>query len=110
MGIPWFDSKEVEEFAVFLANVFCQRVPLSALEQSGSKNERALNDALRVINSQVDQFIHNKSINLYKKACFGNKLKWALKGANYPDVFIDQLVLDLLARISGQGGGGQIIQ
>ena len=103
MVFAWFDSNEVEDFAILLAKDFCQRVPYSILEQSNSRNGRALNSVLLSIDLQVDKFFGDKSINIYKKACFGNKLKWALKGANYPEVFVDRFVLRLLSRISGHG-------
>ncbi len=39
--------------------------------------------------SRISAFAAERRPNLYQKACFGNRIKWALKEAGYPAPFVD---------------------
>ena len=38
--------------------------------------------------SRIGAFAAERRPNLYQKACFGNRIKWALKEAGYPAPFV----------------------
>lgn len=101
MALNWFDTKEVEAFSVLLGNDFCQRVSLSVVSENKREATRKLDAATHVILARVDKFVANRRFNFYKKACFGNKFKWHLKDAGYPDSIVDPLVLAVVKRFSG---------
>lgn len=101
MIFNWFDTKEIETFAVSLGNDFCQRVPLSTAKESTRDAARLLDGASHIILARVDKFVVNQRLNFYKKACFGNKFKWHLKDAGYPDAIVDPVVLAVVKRLSG---------
>ncbi len=100
MAFNWFDTKEVEEFAVLLGNDFCQRLSVSLASENTRETTRALDGATHVVFARVDKFVMTRRLNFYKKACFGNKLKWHLKDAGYPDAIVDPVVLAVVKRLS----------
>lgn len=101
MIVNWFDTKEVERFAVSLGEEFIQRVPVSAIKESAGTGGRLLDAATQVLLVRIDKFVAGKKNNFYKKACFGNKFKWHLKDAGYPDAMVDSVVLAVVRRFAG---------
>src|SRR6266581_3721030 len=83
----WFDCKEVDEFADTIVADLVKRFPPSDVGVPARKAADRL--------------------NLYKKAHLGNRVKWALKEAGYPEEFVDALTYELVTvvtLVSGRRG------
>ena len=53
-----------------------------------------------MIFARVEKFARSRSLNLYKKARLGNRIKWSLKDAGYPAEFADSLTFELVTVVT----------
>jgi len=98
--LKWFDTRESENFARSLAGDIITKIPLSSL--SGYKRGDAGKHAksLQSLHGRVEKFRQGEQLNFYKTAKLGNILKWELKEAGYPEDFVDQIVKDVVVRLT----------
>jgi hypothetical protein len=96
MPFGWFSTKEVDRFADSLVAELLERFPHTGLDVASRKSaERAVKTLDRMYSS-ISSFAAQHRPNLYQKARFGNRLKWALKDAGYPDPFIETVTHELV--------------
>jgi len=57
----------------------------------------SLGDDRDRIFSRISAFAAEHRPNLYQKACFGNRIQWALKEAGYPAPFVQVVTQKFLA-------------
>src|SRR5438105_5195788 len=89
MLLDWFSSKHIDEFADSIVAELRQHFPQAGLDLSTKKSaEKALKTLDRIF-SRISAFAAERRPNLYQKACFGNRIKWALKEAEYPQPFVE---------------------
>lgn len=89
MLLDWFSRKHIDEFADSIVAELLQRFPQSGVDLSTTKSaEKALRTLDRIF-SRINAFAAERRPNLYQKACFGNRIKWALKEAGYPAPFVE---------------------
>ena len=97
MLLSWFSRKHIDEFADSIIAELLQRFPQSGLDLSSTKSaEKALKTLDRIF-SRISAFAAKRRPNLYQKACFGNRIKWALKEAGYPAPFVEAATQKLMA-------------
>lgn len=89
MLLDWFSRKHIDEFADSIVAELLQRFPQSGVDLSTRKSAEKAMRTLDRIFSRISVFAAERRPNLYQKACFGNRIKWALKEAGYPDPFVD---------------------
>lgn len=100
MILRWFDTKEVDEFADSVVAELQQRFPPSGVDLSTRKAiDRVMKNVER-IGARVADFGRARRLNVYKKARFGNRIKWALKEAKYPDPFVDVMTQELVTQLT----------
>src|SRR5438552_17902592 len=104
MLLDWFSRKDVDQFADSIVAELLQHFPQAGLDVSTKKTaERAMKKLDRML-LRISRFAAEHRPNLYQKACFGNRVKWALMEAGYSapfvvvcnNVFITQLTLCLV--------------
>jgi hypothetical protein len=110
----WFDCTAVNEFADSAVADFVTRVPPSTIEAPGKYTASRLKGANDMIFTRAEAFARAQPPNLYKKAQLGNRVKWGLREAGYPEEFVDALTYELVTVItlasrkatkaSGRGG------
>jgi len=89
MLLDWFSRKDVDEFADSIVSELLQHLPQAGVDVSTRKAaERAMKKIDRML-VRISQFAAEHRPNLYQKACFGNRVKWALKEAGYPAPFVE---------------------
>jgi len=89
MLLDWFSTKQMDEFADSVVAELRQHFPQAGLDLSTKKSaEKALRTLDRIF-TRISAFAAERRPNLYQKACFGNRIKWALKEANYPEPFVE---------------------
>ena len=104
MVLNWFDTKEIDKFADAISADFLARFPPSEIEAQKRKGAARFKKARDAVFAQTEDFVRAKSLNMYKKARLGNRFKWALKEAGYPDKFIDSLTYELTAFVAVKAG------
>jgi len=89
MLLRWFSRKHIDEFADSIVAELLQRFPQSGLDLSTRKSAEKAMTTLDRIFSRISAFAAQQRPNLYQKACFGNRIKWGLREAKYPEPFVE---------------------
>lgn len=89
MVLSWFSTKEVDAFADSVIAELRERFPQAGVDVSTQKAAEKAMKTLDRIFDNIAAFAARRRPNLYQKARFGNRIKWALKDAGYPEPFID---------------------
>jgi hypothetical protein len=77
-----------------------KRFPQAGVDVSTRKSaERAMKN-LEKMYSSVTAFAVQHRPNLYQKARFGNRMKWALKDAGYSDAFVDLVTHEFVKHLT----------
>lgn len=95
----WFKSKDVDEFADALVAEVRQRFPPAGVELSAKKGAERLSKIHQALFARVTAFARGNRLNLYRKARLGNRVKWALLDAGYPNRFVDAFVHELVTTV-----------
>jgi len=89
MLLDWFSRKHIDAFADAIVAELLQRFPQAGVDLTTAKSaEKALRTLDRIF-TRISAFAAERRPNLYQKACFGNRIKWAWKEAGYPPSFVD---------------------
>jgi hypothetical protein len=100
MLFDWFNTKEVDAFADSVVAELQQRFPPSGVDLSTQRAvDRVAKNVDRLM-ARVGEFARSRRLNLYKKARFGNRIKWALKEARYPELFVDVMTHQLVTELA----------
>ena len=98
MVFAWLDTKEVDAFADSVVKELLERFPPTGVDLSTQKSvERVLKNVDKLL-GRVTEFTRSRKLNVYKKARFGNRVKWALREAKYPPQFVDIMTHKLVER------------
>src|SRR5262245_3167191 len=100
MLFGWLDTKEVDAFADSVVAELLRRFPPSGVDLSSKKAVERVVKQVEALMARVAEFARGHKLNVYKKARFGNRIKWALKDANYPDLFVDVMTQELVTQVT----------
>ncbi len=89
MLLDWFSRKHIDEFADSIVAELLRHFPQSDAEVSTKKSAEKAMRTLDRIFMRISAFAAERRPNVYQKACFGNRIKWALKDAKYPEPFVE---------------------
>ena len=90
MGIfGWFDTREGDELVQAIVNELVKRVPPATLPAKDKKAALRLRNTHDAVFARAGKYARTHKLNVYKKARFGNRVKWALREAKYPPQFVD---------------------
>lgn len=89
MLLGWFATKEIDAFADSMVAELVQRFPQAGVDVSTRKSAERATKNLEKMYSSITAFAVERRPNIYQKARFGNRIKWALKDAGYPEPFVD---------------------
>lgn len=95
--LGWFDTAEVDRLADTVVADVTRRVPPSSLTRESAKRFSRMTE---VISDQVRAFARSQRPNIYKRARLGNRVKWALKDAGYPEAFVDAFTTELVTLVT----------
>ena len=96
----WFDTKEVDGFAERLVAEVMQRMPVSSIGTTAKKSRERISRMTDVLSDQVRAFALSHRLNVYKRARLGNRVKWALKDAGYPETFVDAFTYEVVTLLA----------
>jgi hypothetical protein len=89
MLLDWFSRKHIDAFADAIVAELLQRFPQAGVDLTTAKSaEKALRTLDRIF-TRISAFAAERRPNLYQKACFGNRIKWGLREAGYPEPFVE---------------------
>lgn len=100
MVLNWFSTKEVDALAESVITELCARFPPRGADVSTQRSAERAMKTLDRIYANIAVFTARRRPNLYQKARFGNRIKWALKDAGYPEPFIDVATHELLKHLA----------
>jgi len=98
--LGWFNTKELDEFADALVAELRERVPPSGGQLSGPKAFERVTRTFGTTFARIDAFARSQRLNVYKKARFANRIRWAMKEAGYPEDFCATMTQELLMHLS----------
>jgi hypothetical protein len=98
--LKWLSTTEVDAFADSVVGELSKRVPLNTLRREGAKADKRFSRMTEVISDQVRAFARAQRPNVYQRARLGNRVKWALTDAGYPEPFVDAFVTELLTLVT----------
>lgn len=98
--LRWFRTSDVDALADTVVAELAQRVPLNSLRKEGGRADKRFTRMTEVISDQVRAFGRDKRPNIYQRARLGNRVKWALRDAGYPDPFVDAFVTELVTLLT----------
>lgn len=92
----WFNTRQVEDFAISLAHEFAARYPPDMEASQEKKYLLKLTNTLDTLHARSRKFSAENQLGIYKKAKFGTTLKWELKELGYSDLFVDKITEKLM--------------
>lgn len=96
----WFDTRDTVSFAKSIvqdiSTVFPPGQPPRPTQKEKERVAKALEDALQ----RAADYGREKKLNLYKKAKYLNTLRWGLTELKYTNDFVEDVVKDILFRMS----------
>ena len=105
--LSWFDTKEVNAFADWVVDELRNRLSSESLERP--ERDRKLGDRVRrmteAISDRARDVAKARRFNFYQRARLGNRVKWALKEAGYPDEFVTAFTTELITLVTVAGRG-----
>ena len=96
LKLAWFDTAEVDGFAGTLIAELVRRMPPGELSASDEKSDKRFRRMTEVLSDRARAFGMAQRPNVYQRARLGNRVKWALKDAGYPQAFIDAFTYELV--------------
>jgi len=100
MLLAWFATKEIDQFADSIVAELLERFPNSGVDLSTRKSAERAMKSLEKMFASISAFGTQSRPNLYQKARFGNRIKWALKDGGYPAPFIDVVTHEFLKHLT----------
>lgn len=95
-----FNTRELDEFADSLVADLTRHFPPSGTTVSGKKTFEQLRRRFGATFGRIDQFARSHTLNLYTKARFANRVRWALKEAGYPPDFVSTMTQEVVVHMT----------
>jgi hypothetical protein len=96
----WFHTKELDEFADSIVSRLVESYPPGGGPPSGKKAFERLRKQFGAAFDRIDGFVRSQKLNLYKKAHFANRMRWALHEAGYPPEFVRTMTEELVTHLT----------
>ena len=103
MILSWFNTREVDEFAQTLVDELVKRYPPGGKDFDVRKATARLKRTHDSLFARARSFASSASLNTYKIAHLGKRVKWALKEAGYPKEFGDTFTIELVTVVTIRG-------
>jgi hypothetical protein len=95
-----FKTKEIEEFALVLANDLGRRFPPASEARTDPGAQRQLKVILDGLGARAVRFHEEHRLGIYKKAKLGNVFKWRLKELGYSEAFSELATKEIVTRLA----------
>lgn len=98
--LNWFNSREVDKFADWLAAEIIKRYPPDGLDTDSKKSSQRLKRVLDSLFQRIEAFAAENVLNIYQRARLGNRVKWAMREAGYPLAFSESFTHEVVTVIT----------
>lgn len=105
MAPGWFDTKELDDFADAVVAELLQRYPPPGLGITGEKAFQRLRKSFAATFHRIDGFLATHKLNMYQKAHFANRMRWALAEAGYPPDFVRTMTHEVVTHVTIAASG-----
>ena len=104
MAFGWFDTKQLDEFADAVVAELVLRYPPPGVDVDGKKAFERLRRSFGAPFARIDGFLAERKLNMYKKAHFANRIRWALAEAGYPAEFVSTMTHEVVTHVTAAAG------
>jgi len=94
------NTKEVEEFALVLAQDLARRFPPASEGRTDAGAKHQIKVILEGLCARAVRYRDEHDLGVYKKAKLGNIFRWRLKELGYSDEFAQRATKDLVTRLA----------
>jgi hypothetical protein len=98
--LAWFDTRELDDFADAIVAELVRRYPPSGEEVGGKKAFERLRRSFGATFDKIDRFLSGHKLNVYKKARFANRVRWALTEAGYRPDFVATMTEEVVTHVT----------
>jgi hypothetical protein len=98
--LDWFNTRVVDDFADWVVADLHKRLPPKSLGRYDQKMADRIHRMNIAVSERARALAAAQKLNFYKRARLGNRIKWALKEAGYPDAFADAFTHELMVVLS----------
>ncbi len=101
MGIlKFFDTHELEEFAVGLANDLGRRFPPASEARTDPGVKNQVKVILEGLGARAVRYHEQNKLGVYKKAKLANVFQWKLKELGYSQEFYEKACKEIATRLA----------
>jgi hypothetical protein len=111
MVFSWFNTREVDTFIDAEVADLIKRVPPAKLEGGGALAKKMAGQLAKshdLLLRHARDFVRREKPNLFQKARIANRMKWALREANYPVSFVDEFAYALATVVASANSDREI--
>jgi hypothetical protein len=94
------NTRELEEFAIGLANDLGRRFPPASEARTDQGASHQIKIILAGLGARAVRYREQHKLGLYKKAKLANAFKWKLKELGYSPAFVDRAVKEIATRLA----------
>ena len=98
--MPLLNTREVEEFALVLAQDLARRFPPASEARTDAGAKHQIKVILEGLSARAVRYRDEHDLGVYKKAKLGNVFRWRLKELGYSDEFAQRATKDLVTRLA----------
>jgi hypothetical protein len=98
--LKFFDTRELEEFAVVLAADLARRFPPASEQRTDPGAKHQIKVILEGLSARAVRFHDQHKLGVYKKAKLANVFRWKLKEFGYSSGFIDSATKEIVTRLA----------
>jgi len=95
-----FDTRELEQFAVGLAEDLGRRFPPSSESRTDPGVKHQIKVILEGLGARAVRYHTEHKLGVYKKAKLGNVFKWKLREIGYSADFAEQATKEIITRLA----------
>jgi len=98
--VKFLDTRELEEFAVVLANDLARRFPPASENRTDPGAAHQLKVILEGLSARAVRYHSQHKLGVYRKAKLGNVYKWKLRELGYSPKFAERATKELVTRLA----------
>ena len=100
--LKFFDTKELEEFAIVLATDLGRRFPPASEARTDAGAAHQIKVILEGLGARAVRFHEQNKLGIYKKAKLGNVFRWKLTELGYSPEFVERATTTIITRLAAR--------
>jgi len=96
----FLDTRELEEFAVVLAQDLARRFPPASESRTDPGAQNQIRVILEGLAARAIRYRDEHKLGVYRKAKLGNVFRWKLKELGYSAGFAERATKDIVTRLA----------